>query len=66
MIDPEAQLQMDVLAKMRDSEDKDVQWLLWRLGIELGDEDNHAAVKSFRRQIIVAAAGYAVTNGDRQ
>lgn len=65
MIDPAAELQMNVLEKMRPCEDKDVQFLIWQLGLDASNEDYHRAIKSFRRQIIIAAADYTVSNGER-
>jgi hypothetical protein len=62
MIDPEAEQQMKVLDLMKGSEDRDVQFLLWQLGLDLGNEDYHRAIKSFRRQSIIAAADYAYSS----
>ena len=60
----DSQAAIDVMTKMRDSEQKDAERLLYQLAHCEGSSKKLAQIKSFRNQIIVAAAGYAVSNGD--
>lgn len=61
----DSQAAIDVMTKMSESEQKDAEWLLCQLAHCDGSSKKLAQIKSFRNQIIVAAAGYAVSNGER-